>query len=126
MNYQITSDNIELSPSMKSLAQTKMRKIEDRLKHIPDNLKSVRMVMNKLKDDRFEAKIHLVIKGKDYFAQELGYTLENAVVAVVDLIERDLQTDKVISTEEDWKEARDAKRFDPDDFHMIEEQIVGN
>jgi ribosome-associated translation inhibitor RaiA len=123
MNYQITSDNIEMSPSMQTLARQKMQKIENRLDNLPDNLKSARIVMNKEKDGQFSAKIHLVIKGKEYIAEQTGFNLENALVEAVILIERDLQTDKIIQTEEDWKEAREAKRFDPADQTEINEEM---
>jgi ribosome-associated translation inhibitor RaiA len=125
MNYQITSDNIQVSPSMQTLAMQKMKKLEDKLTSFPDDLKSARIVMNTVKDGQFEAKLHLVLKGKEYFAQEVGYTLENALVAVVDIVERDLHIDKIITIEEDWKEAREAKRFDPEDISKLNEELSG-
>ncbi len=123
MNYQITSDNIQVSESMKNLALQKMHKIESRLSHVPEDLKSARIVMNTGKDDHFFTKIHLVIRGKDYFAEQSAYTLENSLVEAVNIIERDLQTDKIITREEDWKEAREAKRFDPADAELLEEEL---
>jgi ribosome-associated translation inhibitor RaiA len=114
MQYQITSDNIEMSPSMINLAHDKTKKLEGRLVDVPDDLKSFRIVMNSDKDDQFNVKIHALIRGKEYFSQELGYTLEQALIQAVSNIDRDLQKDKIISTEEEWKETRDAKHFDPE------------
>jgi ribosomal subunit interface protein len=123
MNYQITSDNIEVSPSMQTLARQKMQKIEHRLTHLPEDAKTVRIVMNKEKDDQFIAKIHLVISGKEYFAQHTSFTFENSLVEAVNVIERELQTDKIIKIEEDWEQAREAKRFDPTDQAEINEEM---
>ncbi len=112
-----------MSPSMQTLAQEKMRKIEARLQHLPDDLKTARIVMNAEKDDQFITKIHLIINGKEYFAQQRGFTLENSLIEAVALLERDLQNAKIIRTEENWKEARDVKRFDPTDQEELNEEI---
>jgi ribosome-associated translation inhibitor RaiA len=114
MNYQITSDNIEMSPSMISLANEKMKKLENKLTSIPEDAKSFRIVMNSAKDGQFTVKIHALVNGKEYFSEESSYTLEHAMIDSVDSIERNFQKDKVISTEEEWKEAREAKHFDPE------------
>ena len=65
----------------------------------------------------------VTVKGKEYFAEEKGYTLEYALVETIDLIERELEKDKIISTSEDWKDAREAKRFDPTDTEEVSEEI---
>ena|SRR3989344_1143134 len=114
MNYQITSDNIEMFPSMIGLANEKMKKIEGKLVNVSDGAKSFRIVMNTAKDDQFVVKIHALVHGKEYFSEEVGYTLEHAMIDSVADIERKLQKDKVISTEEEWKQAREAKHFDPE------------
>lgn len=121
MNYQITSDNIEMSPSMVSLAHEKLKKVEDRLANVSEDLKSFRIVMNSAKDDQFSVKIHALVQGKEYFSEETGYTLEHAMIDAVADIERVLQKDKVISTEEEWKQTREAKHFDP--TISLEEEI---
>lgn len=123
MQYQITSDNIEMSPSMKSLAEIKLKKLENKLTHVAEDLKSARVVMNSDKDDQFLVKMLVTVKGKEYFAEEKGYTLEYALVETIDLIERELEKDKIISTSEDWKDAREAKRFDPTDTEEVSEEI---
>jgi ribosome-associated translation inhibitor RaiA len=113
MNYQITSDNIEMSPSMHALVLEKFKKIESRLVDFSEDQKTVRVVMNSAKDDRFDVKIRFVLNGKEYFVEEESFTLENALITAIADLERELQTDKIIQIEENWKKTREAKRFDP-------------
>lgn len=96
MNYQITSDNISISPSMKSLAKDKLDKIDRILSDVNEDSKSVRVVMNKAsdKDDTFEVKILLNADGKEYFSNHIDYTLESAVVNTVEELARMLRKDK--------------------------------
>lgn len=108
---------------MKSLAEIKLKKLENKLTHVAEDLKSARVVMNSDKDDQFLVKMLVTVKGKEYFAEEKGYTLEYALVETIDLIERELEKDKIISTSEDWKDAREAKRFDPTDTEKVSEEI---
>ncbi|RJR27111.1 HPF/RaiA family ribosome-associated protein [candidate division WWE3 bacterium] len=111
MQYQITSDNIQqISPSMDALAKDKLQKLSGKLQHVNEDLKSFRVVMNTIPDNQFEVKINATIHGKTYFVHEKGYTLEQSMVAAVDLLARMLQKDKMVSTSEEWQEIRDAKR----------------
>ena len=103
---------------MNVLAGEKLQKLDAKLKHVPEDLRSCRVVMNSLPDNQFEVKLHAVIKGKEYFVHEKGYTLEQGMVSATDLLARMLEKDKMVSTSEDWKDAREAKREELDDVDL--------
>jgi len=96
MNYQITSDNISLSPSMKALALDKLQKLDRVLSDIPEDSRSARVVLNKGSgdEDTFEVKIHLNAKGKEYFSDDTDYTLETAIVRTIEELVRMIKKDK--------------------------------
>jgi len=109
MDYQITSDNIQISESMKELAKSKLTKLETRLKEIPDGSKSFRVVLNGAPDEKFEVKVEAVINGKQYFSEETDYSLESALVLVVEELNKQFEKSKMY--EQNWEEKREAKRF---------------
>ena len=113
MNYQITSDNIQVSPSMENLAKEKMKKIETKLTNVYDEMKSFRIVMNSLPDQQFQVKIHSMVHGKEYFAEESGFTLEHALIAATSRLEKTLDKNKAFFSSKEWKAAREAKRVYP-------------
>lgn len=95
MNYQITSDNIELSPSMKSLATEKFDRADRLLSDIPEGSKSVRIVLNKGDEEgTFHVKMHLNANGKEYFSDDTDYGLETAIVKTVEELVRMIDKDK--------------------------------
>lgn len=116
MTYQFTSDNMDISPSMKSLAEEKLKSVENKIQRVHDDLRSFRVVMNKAPDQQFLVKIFAVVHGKEYFAEETGFTFETALTGAVSDMDRRLRKAKVIATEEDWEDAREAKRFDPENI----------
>jgi len=110
MQYQITSDNIEISESMKTLAEEKFSKIEKRLTDKEVEEAMVRIVLNRSgADDEFRVKVELSYGGKKYFATERDYLLESALIKTIEEVERMRRRDDV-SYYEDWKEQRKAKR----------------
>ncbi len=110
MQYQITSDNIELSESMKALAEGKFSKVEKRLTEKEKEETLVRIVLNKSgAEDEFRVKIELSYGGKKYFATERDYLLESALIKTTEEVERMRRRDDV-SYFEDWKKQREAKR----------------
>ena len=110
MQYQITSDNIEISDSMKVLAEEKFSKIEERLTEKEKEEALVRMVLNKgSAEDEFKVKIELSYGGKKYFATEHDYLLESAIIKAVGEVERMRKRDD-ISHIDDWKKQREIKR----------------
>jgi ribosomal subunit interface protein len=114
MEYQITSDNIEVSDSMKEMALSKLSKLEPRLKDIPEDLCSFRVVMNKAPDEMFQVKTEAIINGEQYFAEETDFTVETAMILVVEELERQLEKAK-FGDETGWEDIREAKRFPVDD-----------
>ena len=84
MEYQITSDNMEVTPSMEALATEKFARIEHRAKDIPEGSKSARIVLNTAPTEMFTVKAHVNIDGHTYFSDETDYTLESAVIRTVD------------------------------------------
>jgi len=95
MNYQITSDNIDLSPSMKTLATDKFERVERLLSDYPDDTKSVRIVLNKgHEEETFTVKMHLLVNGKEYFSDETGYGLESVIVNTVEELFEMIKRDK--------------------------------
>ena len=116
MQYQITSDNIQMSPSMEVLAKEKVGKLENQLKHLPEDARLIRVVMNKMPDNTFEVKLLITVRGKEYFTDEADYLLETALVKAVDELERMLKKEKVIVSAQDWEQAREAKRATEEDL----------
>ena len=88
MQFQITSDNIEMSPSMMDLAHEKLSKLDKHLKDTQPDSKSVRVVLNSGPEGTFFAKVEAEIKGNFLFAEEKGYTLEQALVNAVANVNR--------------------------------------
>lgn len=116
MQYQITSDNIEVSDSMQQLAKDKFNKIESRLTEKEKEEAMVRIVMNKSgADDEFRVKIELSYGGKKYFASERDYQLESALIRGVTELERMRRKDD-IGFQSDWEKQRELKRSQPEDF----------
>lgn len=108
MSFQITSDNIDLSESMKELAGQKLSHIENRLTDIPEDLKFIRVVLNKAPLDKFQSKIEISAGGKKYFAEEIDFTLDTALINAVEEIGK--QMDKVRTAQEKmWQEKRKLK-----------------
>lgn len=123
MEYQMTSDNLEVTESMKELALEKLGKIEERLTDKEKKEALVRVVMNKSSaEDEFRVKIELSLSGKKYFATERDFLLESAIIKTVNEIERMRRKDDV-SYMEDWKKQREIKRSFTEE--LIEDQIEG-
>jgi ribosomal subunit interface protein len=110
MNYQITSDNIEISESMKTLALKKLSKIEVRLKDVHDDLKSTRVVLNSAPKDNFIVKVEVIAEGTKFFVENTNYNLETALIAAVEEIEKQIEKSKYGSAV--WEKRRRAKRFE--------------
>ncbi len=109
MQYQISSDNIELTKSMHTLAEEKVGKLEKFFTELPSDKATARIVLNKAsQDDTFKTKIELIVKGKSYFAQEKEFTLESAIIRAVEEIERQLEKDKD-QFERNWDKLREMK-----------------
>jgi ribosomal subunit interface protein len=112
MNYQITSDNIEVSESMRELAKVKLSKLENRFKDVPEGSKSARIVMNTEPVERFGVKIELNIDGTMFFIDQKGFTLEACLITAVEELERQVEKSKFGTA--GWEDKRESKRFPTD------------
>ncbi len=114
MIYQISSTNIEISDSMQELAKQKFGKIEHYFDHIPEDLRKVRIVMNKGSAvDTFEVVIDLDLGTQQFYGKAVNYALETAILDAVDDVKEQYLKDKAKNDSKEWEEAREAKRFDP-------------
>ena len=110
MQYQITSDNIEISESMKALAIEKFEKVATRLTNKEKEEALVRIVMNKSgAEDSFEVRVELTYGGSKYFGTDTNYTLETAIIEAISEVERMRRKDD-LAHEEAWQEQRELKR----------------
>lgn len=117
MNYQISSDNMEVSESMKELFKSKIVKLERRWQHIPDESKSLRVVMNSAPEGMFLVKIEANLDGKILYTEEPGYTLETALVDTIDELDRQYLKEKS-KYEDKWKEKRQSKVLKEEDLEL--------
>jgi len=87
MTYQITSENIKVSSSMKSLVSKKFEKVEKLLSGFGQNLGHARFVLSKAPEDgKFKVKILILANGKEYFTDEEEYGFEATLSKAVDEI----------------------------------------
>ncbi len=118
MKYQITSDNIDLSESMKVLAVEKLQKIESKLTDKQNESSFARVVLNKAAADaEFKVKVELDINGKTYFAEQKDFAMETALIRTIDEALR--MFEKAKRSESTWQETRDLKR-NPEDLVDVE------
>lgn len=109
MIYQISSDNLSLTPSMETLGREKTQKLEKFFPNLPPDEVKARIVLNKgSREGMFEVKFELSVRGKRYFSQEKNFSLETAVINCVDEIERQLEKSRN-ENERDWEKLRDLK-----------------
>ena len=111
MQYQITSDNIDISSSMEALTKEKFERIESRIKHLPEGSCFARVVLNAVQDNHFEVKVNLDLSGKEYFSDETAFSLENALVVVVEELLQMLEKDSIVQRRRDLKDKVDLEEF---------------
>ncbi len=111
MQYQITSDNIDLSPSMEALTKERFERIESRTKNLPEGSCFARVVLNAVPDDRFEVRADLDLNGKKYFSDETSFTLENALVVVVEELLQMIEKDSIVQRRKDLKKEEAVEDF---------------
>jgi len=104
MKYQITSDNIDLSPSMETLTKNKFERIESRTKHLPQDSCFARIVLNTAPENLFSVKVNLDLNGKEYYSDESDFTLEAALIKVVEELLEMMEKDSIVQRRKDLKE----------------------
>lgn len=119
MIYQISSDNIDLSPSTKTLAHDKLSKLERFFTNYPEDAVTVRAVINTgAAEDTFEVRVDITAKGSTYFSEERDYSVETTLIKVVQEIEKQLEKDRS-KREKDWDKIREMKGVDP----LVEDEV---
>lgn len=94
MPSQITSDNFHLSSANQTLIETKIKKIEDKLRDGGDGLKDIRVVVNKAPKFGFIAKVELVIPSASFTCKGTGFSFEGAVDDAVEELTRQVEKHK--------------------------------
>ncbi len=117
MKYQITSDNMSVTDSMKFLVQAKLEKLERKWEDIPEDSKFGRIVLNKAPDDTFVVKIEISLDGEAFFVTETGYELETALIDTVNELDRIYRKKKEKISSEKWKDSNKEE---------LDEKIIEN
>lgn len=113
MPIQILSDNMELTPSMKALAEQKLAVLLGHIQKRSREEANIRVVMNKSQEpDKLFAKVEVKIEGKTYFGDDSDYTLESALIRAVDEVDKQYLKDKAKAKERDYEKSRELKRLD--------------
>ena len=113
MPTQIQSDNMELTSSMKVLAEQKLAPLLGHIKQRSLEEANIRVVMNKAQEpDKLLAKVEATVEGNAYFGCEEDYTMESALIRAIDEVDKQYLKDKEKAKERDWEKNRDLKRFD--------------
>jgi ribosome-associated translation inhibitor RaiA len=97
---------------MKVLANDKMSRLLRRMKDLPEDLKDIRVVLNKGQaEDTFDAKIIISVGGINIFAEESDYSLESALIGAADDAERQFEKEKGKMESTDWEKRRRMKVY---------------
>jgi len=111
MIYQITSDNLEITESMKTIAVSKVSKLE---KYFPKGTEEdlvARVVLNRGSvEDTFLAKIAIELDGKMRYGENVEYSLEGALIGAQEALEKQLRKMKT-KFESNWKKQRELKQI---------------
>ena len=117
MPKQIQSDNMDLTPSMKVLAEQKLIPLEAHLGDRESAEAEIRVVMNKAHEqDRFQSKVELLVGGKAFFGDSVDFSLETALIKAVDEVDKQYIKEKEKSKDRNWEESRQAKRLSEDEL----------
>ncbi len=120
MNIQISSDNMSVTPSMKSLVESKLTKLE---RHWADKDPAtilLRVVLNTAPDEKFLVKLDLNLDGELLYTEELGFELETAVVDAINELDRQYKKVKDRDTDK-WEKQREEKYLTEQDLEALDE-----
>ena len=107
MNYQITSDNMTVSPSMDALAKTKFERVSKRFQDVEEDAKFARVVLNTAPNETFHVKANITVGGREYFSDDTDYNLETAMINTVEEILQMIEKDKDVQDKTALKEEID-------------------
>lgn len=112
MPLQISSDNMEITESMRFLVDQKLKNLVSHIEEQERQQLNARVVLNKAQDpEKFLVKIEARVAGKHYFGDDTDYTLESALIKAVDEVNKQYLKDKERLKQRDWKKNRDLKRY---------------
>lgn len=94
MPSQITSDNFHLSPANHNLIEVKIKKVENKLKDVGEELREIRVVVNKAPKFGFIAKAELAIPSASFMCKGTGFSFEGAVDDAVEELTRQVEKHK--------------------------------
>ena len=117
MSIQITSDNLEVSASMKALAEQKLSRLQKQIsKETPEDLVDVRVVLNKADaEGQFEAKVEFVLGGMKFFGRAEEFSMESAIVEALNDTIRQFRKEREKRNDADWEERRKLKVYQDSD-----------
>ncbi|MEK7595657.1 MAG: HPF/RaiA family ribosome-associated protein [Patescibacteria group bacterium] len=111
MSYQITSTNFRVSPRTSDLIHEKLKKIEKHLVDVSEELKDLRIVVNKAPGFGYLIKLELWIPGAAFVAKEGGFSLEGVVDEAVGELVRQIDKHKGRAYSKDKRLLREFKNF---------------
>ncbi len=112
MLYQISSHNLELTESMRFLAQEKVGKLERFFKDQNPQKVVARITMGKgVGKGTFESQIEISWAGQKVVGNETAYTLENSLIKAVEEVRRQIAKLKAPDNKA-WEERRKQKMSD--------------
>ncbi|MFA5905814.1 MAG: ribosome-associated translation inhibitor RaiA [Desulfobacula sp.] len=93
MNIQITTDNLEITPTFKKLIEKKLEKLDKLLVDFDKDQKTALVHITKDKYDQFTANLdmHLPNKNGHIFAKDTNKNLLSAVIAIREQIEKQIK-----------------------------------
>ena len=94
MAHQITSTNLHLRPDTISLAEEKLQKIEKLLKDVGEELKDIRLVIDKGPRFGFITKVEVFIPSTSFIGKEGAFSLEGSIDEAVDEVIRQFSKHK--------------------------------
>lgn len=113
---------MELSESMKTLAESKLHKLTRLLGDIPEESISIRVVMNSAPENSFNVKMDADISGEQFFTEEPGFELETALVGAVEELFRQYNKRKA-KREQSWETNRDGKVLTEEDLEKMASDV---
>jgi len=111
MKYQITSDNIDLSPSMEVLAKEKFLRIEKRSKDYPEDNNFSRIVLNSAPNGKFIVRANVKLDNKEYFSDETEFSLEGALIKTVEELLQMMEKDTIVQRRKETREKEDLEKI---------------
>lgn len=115
MGLQISSDNLQITGSMRFLVEQKLKAFLSHVEKQEREQVNIRVVLNKAQEpEKFLVKVEAKIAGKNYFGDDADYTLESALIKAVEEVNKQYIKDKERLKQRDWSKNRDLKRYQED------------